>query len=83
MRATWSMRAGLNVVGQHKPGQRRLWTVQAWAQLEDGRRETVQVRPKAPCKISDLISIINKELGKFEEETGMPSVDAGFTALAR
>lgn len=83
MRATWSMNAGLTVVGQHNAGQPRRWTIKAWASIESGQRENVTVRVSAPCTLRDLIPLINAELEKFEKETGCPTVDAGFVAMAR
>ncbi len=83
MRATWSMQTGLQVVGRHRPGQPRRWTVSAWAALPDGTKERVTVHPKKPCTLYDLIPFINGELLKFEQEMGVSTVDAGFTAVAR
>lgn len=83
MKATWSMQTGLQVHGQHRPGQPRRWTVSAWAALPDGTKERVTVHPKKPCTLYDLIPFINGELLKFEQEMGEPTTDAGFTAVAR
>lgn len=83
MRATWSIKAGLHVVGQHTPGRPRHWTVSAWASLPDGTKEKVTVRPRGKCTLYDLIPFINGELLKFEQEMGIATTDAGFTAVAR
>lgn len=76
------MNAGLQMVGQHH-GQPRVWTVTAWAMLPDGTKEKLVVRPQGKVQLRDLISLINTELAKFEEEHGVGTVDAGFQATAR
>jgi hypothetical protein len=59
MKATWTMKAGLSVIGQHTPGNPRHWTVSAWAALPDGTKERVTVRPKGKCTLYDLIPAIS------------------------
>lgn len=83
MKAVWTMKTGLQVVGQHTPGNPRRWTVSAWAALPDGTKERVTVHPKGKCTLHDLIPFINRELARFEQEMGIQTTDAGFTAVAR
>lgn len=82
MRATWTTEAGLQIHGEHH-GQKRFWTVKAWAALADGTREQIVVRPKTKCTLRDLTTLINAELCKFEVEMGEPTTRAGFEAIAR
>ena len=83
MKAIWTMQTGLQVVGQHTPGNPRHWTVSAWAALPDGTKERVTVRPPVKCTLHDIIPLMNKALIAFEEEMGIATTDAGFTAVAR
>lgn len=82
MRATWSMAAGLQQCGQHN-GQPRIWIVTAWAELADGARERITIRPKGKCNLAAIVELMNRELSAFESDHGQPSVSAGFTAVAR
>lgn len=83
MKAFWSMTAGLQVSGQHTPHNPRRWTVTAWAALPDGTKERVTVRPPVKCTLRDIIPLMNAALAAFEQETGVGTTDAGFTAVAR
>lgn len=83
MKATWSMKAGLHVVGQHTPGHPRRWTVSAWAALPNGTKERVTVRPPVKCTLYDIIPLMNNALIAFENEMGIATTDAGFVAVAR
>ena len=82
MHATWTLTKGLQVTGQHH-GQARHWTVTAWAELPDGKRERLTVRPPVKCTLHDILPLINRELEKFEIEFGQAAINAGFQAIAR
>jgi len=59
------------VIGQHKPRQDRIWTIEMAARNESGHEKMV-IRPRQKCALIDLHDLVLEELAEFIREHGEP-----------
>lgn len=83
MKATFCLsKNNLTVVGQHKPGVPRFWTITCRAESHCGRVEIDNIRTKRKYTLADLHDVVHDHFRMFYERWGEPK-EIIWTAIAR